>query len=848
MLRSRRDEPAAAAAVVADTSDRAQARAVVGITGDKQFPAWKASTTLRTRKRIFALQATAASEAVGTVALILLLPVVAQDRHWSSADLALTFVLAVLAYAVAAIYGVERFSPQRRVRVVQFLAFNGAVFTVLCGLLPVLPITILFVVARSASYGLQVSSFRPLVYDAAVPEARVRVFARVAIGALFGAGVGAILAAAAVGGPNFGDGNVIIVAGVVAAGLASLSLRLTEPGIGGVEPARMERAFGGSEKLSALRMPMRDSVGRVLQVHTVRTSLTSYVAIGALSFVLIHPWVVVMESLPGKMAKGGVTPPPLSQGAIFAILSSVLFSLMLVTFTVGQGMEKNRRRTMRMFIRTGWLDPGTIGGFCALQLAFISFHTSGAGPVPAVLGVGLVGGTITKIALDVSTMSVVSAEDRPAVAVLTNFSWAMGAILCALIVPWNASATSTGFGVVRTGFAILFVALVLSVLAGRRLAQQPDADLDAVLPISAAVIVAETPSQELTGLAPEVSPYAYVAPPAAVLDAAGLPPLLSAEQLNFAYGSVPVLFDVNLTVGAGELVAVLGPNGVGKTTLLRCLSGLEVPQQGVVRFNGDDVTRTPASRRVSLGLSQIVGGNAVFGTLSVAENLQMYGFSATKDRKAVADGIARAYEVFPRLADRRNQLGSTLSGGEQQMLGLSKALILRPRLLVVQTSSRSGSRPWSSPSCSRWSVSSTPTAPPSCSSSSRSTSRSTSSTAATSWRRDGSCTRAKPRRCVPVPTSSRRSASADFPRSSRSTPHDARRIRPELRSVSTVCSPVSPTACSPSVSCSCTARAGSSTSRARPSACSAPRCSASWSRRQGCRTGSRSRWPSSPAV
>jgi ABC-type branched-subunit amino acid transport system ATPase component len=89
------------------------------------------------------------------------------------------------------------------------------------------------------------------------------------------------------------------------------------------------------------------------------------------------------------------------------------------------------------------------------------------------------------------------------------------------------------------------------------------------------------------------------------------------------------------------------------------------------------------SRRVSHGISQIVGGNAVFGTLSVAENLQMYGFSVTKDRKAVQQGIAEAYEVFPRLADRRNQLGSTLSGGEQQMLGLSKALITKPKLLVI---------------------------------------------------------------------------------------------------------------------------------------------------------------------
>ncbi len=161
------------------------------------------------------------------------------------------------------------------------------------------------------------------------------------------------------------------------------------------------------------------------------------------------------------------------------------------------------------------------------------------------------------------------------------------------------------------------------------------------------------------------------------------PAVLEARTLNYSYGSVQVLFDVDLRVEEGELVALLGPNGVGKTTLLRALSGLARPSSGQVILGGEDVTRLGAARRVPLGLSEIVGGQAVFGSMTVAENLRMYGFTLGRDKSAVDAGTEAAFEVFPRLSERRNQLASTLSGGEQQMLGLSKALMLKPKVLLV---------------------------------------------------------------------------------------------------------------------------------------------------------------------
>ena len=163
----------------------------------------------------------------------------------------------------------------------------------------------------------------------------------------------------------------------------------------------------------------------------------------------------------------------------------------------------------------------------------------------------------------------------------------------------------------------------------------------------------------------------------------GRPSVLEARSVSFSYGSVQVLFDIDLRVEEGEMVALLGPNGVGKTTLLRTLSGLGKPTSGQVLIDGQDVTRLGASRRVPLGLSEIVGGQAVFGSMTVAENLRMYGFTLGRDKAAVEAGTEAAFEVFPRLGERRNQLASTLSGGEQQMLGLSKALMLKPKVLMV---------------------------------------------------------------------------------------------------------------------------------------------------------------------
>jgi ABC-type branched-subunit amino acid transport system ATPase component len=160
-------------------------------------------------------------------------------------------------------------------------------------------------------------------------------------------------------------------------------------------------------------------------------------------------------------------------------------------------------------------------------------------------------------------------------------------------------------------------------------------------------------------------------------------PLLSCRNLDFAYTDVQVLFDVSLTVDDGEMVALLGTNGAGKSTLLRLISGLELPRAGSLHYRGADITYLGTDRRVQMGISQIPGGRAVFGSLTVVDNLRAYGHSLGLGRSQLDAALDRAFEALPRLGERRNQLASTLSGGEQQMVALGKAYLLKPRLLLI---------------------------------------------------------------------------------------------------------------------------------------------------------------------
>ena len=159
-------------------------------------------------------------------------------------------------------------------------------------------------------------------------------------------------------------------------------------------------------------------------------------------------------------------------------------------------------------------------------------------------------------------------------------------------------------------------------------------------------------------------------------------PILEVRGLEVYYGAVHALKNVNLRAEAGEIVTLIGANGAGKTTLLRTISGVVPAREGRVTFEGRDITRVPAHEIVALGISQSPEGRMVFANLTVEDNLEM-GAYRRKDRAKIREDFDGMYALFPRLRERRRQTAGTLSGGEQQMLAIARAMMARPRLLLL---------------------------------------------------------------------------------------------------------------------------------------------------------------------
>ena len=160
------------------------------------------------------------------------------------------------------------------------------------------------------------------------------------------------------------------------------------------------------------------------------------------------------------------------------------------------------------------------------------------------------------------------------------------------------------------------------------------------------------------------------------------PTLLAVENLKVNYGGIHALKGIDLHVEQGELVALIGSNGAGKTTLLKTLAGLLHPAGGHIHYNGKNLHNIAAHQRVSMGMALVPEGRGVFARLSVQENLQMGAYSRSDQHEIAAD-LARMVELFPRLSERKDQLAGTLSGGEQQMVAIARALMSRPKLLLL---------------------------------------------------------------------------------------------------------------------------------------------------------------------
>jgi branched-chain amino acid transport system ATP-binding protein len=159
--------------------------------------------------------------------------------------------------------------------------------------------------------------------------------------------------------------------------------------------------------------------------------------------------------------------------------------------------------------------------------------------------------------------------------------------------------------------------------------------------------------------------------------------LLTVEKLELAYGQVAVCRDISLTIDKGEIVALIGANGAGKSTTLRAIAGVLAPRRGSIVFCGRDVTATASHERTNLGIVLVPEGRHVFPFLTVRENLELGGFKSRKDSAKIRRLISTVFDTFPQLSERSTQNAGTLSGGEQQMLALGRAMMSEPHLLCL---------------------------------------------------------------------------------------------------------------------------------------------------------------------
>ena len=159
-------------------------------------------------------------------------------------------------------------------------------------------------------------------------------------------------------------------------------------------------------------------------------------------------------------------------------------------------------------------------------------------------------------------------------------------------------------------------------------------------------------------------------------------PMLNISDINVYYGAIHAIKGISLTVNQGEIVTLIGANGAGKSTTLRTISGLLKPKTGSITFQGQDIAGTPAHKIVGLGISQVPEGRRIFTEMTVMENLDLGAF-IRKDKDGIAADKKRVFELFPRREERQDQSAGTLSGGEQQMLAMGRALMSRPKLLLL---------------------------------------------------------------------------------------------------------------------------------------------------------------------
>ena len=482
-----------------------------------------------------------------------------------------------------------------------------------------------------------------LLVDTYPIQARSRIFALEGLGRPVGQLLGPLAIggiAAMVGGddPWRAAFFAVAVAPVVAAVVAALVLR--EPARGRFE----KQAVFGDEQVEVDELPV--SMGTAFaRLRKIKTFYYLSTGVGVLGFALIAIPIQFNLLLEDKYAMG-----PLERG----VVESLIWAASLVGLPVaGRILDRRFRR-----------DPGAMMRYAGLLVMASGVVYAVALPIK-ILGalVALMAVAQTLISMSfVAAPSVIAAVSpyrirSQAFALLPVFIFLMGGFFGGLIVGQLSDAYNERTAMLVAAPPAALIGGALIVYGSRYIRRD----------ISRAV-------EEL--LEEQEEQRRAAADPASV-------PALQVHNLDFAYGSVQVLFDVSFEVARGEVVALLGTNGAGKSTLLRAVSGLGIPDRGVVRLGGRTITYAEAEDRFAAGLVQLRGGAGVFDELSVADNLRASVLAAGLDDAEVEARSERALSLFPALAERAGAAGRELSGGQQQMLALAMALMHEPEVLLI---------------------------------------------------------------------------------------------------------------------------------------------------------------------
>ena len=498
-----------------------------------------------------------------------------------------------------------------------------------------------------ASTGSVRSVHYPLMVDTYPPATRARALSFYTGANAFGQMLGPALVAVLTGLLGVTWRGAFIGMFVVCLAVALFAVRLRDPGYGrwdtdqvrGKVRAKADSAVVDLEPAEA-RLGFWETLRRLLIIPTIRRTMVASAIMGMFFVPLL---TFIFFFLDEKWGMG-----PAQRGVLFAIIPALQFAVLAY---FGPRAERRFRENPARVLDLGAAMVVVVAvsfGLVVLSPWFV--------PMVLMLAVGSAAFyTVTPLTALVG-LAIVPPRMRPVLSAASGMAFAAIGGLGGLIL---LSGIESRFGVTGAIFSLSVPGLIAAgVIRSARKTVNPDLDrmIDEIIE-----------SEEVAALAASGKHL----------------PMLACRRVDFSYGQLQVLFGVDFTVDDGEMVALLGTNGAGKSTLLRVISGLGLPSSGTVRYRGVDITHLGAERRLGLGIVQIPGGRSVFGPLSVVENLRSMAYTFGRDRKAIDAGLEASFEAFPRLAERRNQPAATLSGGEQQMLGLCTAFILKPRLLLI---------------------------------------------------------------------------------------------------------------------------------------------------------------------